>query len=170
MRPAILALMILAGCGEVAFDTRVANTQATRLAMIESLSVGDTTEMQWVTRWGNPLQKVRDGGRVEYIYRSRTGPQDRYVIVTFEHGVAIAIRSNDTEGCRASFAPRVPGYGWDTPDIVKPIGWCQNPGDPYAQNGFWKRIGEEMGAGGTAAGSDRPGVVQDSYAGPGKGS
>jgi len=170
--------LLLAGCGGVAWDTRIAENAATRLAMIESVRIGDTTEMQLVGRWGNPLQKLRDGGNVDYIYRSRTGDQSRYVIVTFQHGVAIAVRSNETEGCRGSFAPRIPGYGGDTPDTVKPVGWCVNTADPYLPNGFWLKLADQAGV--SAAGQDlhamraaalaqqAPGVGSDDYvAGPG---
>ncbi len=136
--------MVLTGCGGLAYDTRVAHTMVTRLAMLDSISIGDTTETQFVTRWGNPLQKVRDGGRVEYIYRSLNGDPTAFVIVTFEYGVAIAARSTETEGCRASFAPRIPGYAGDTADIVKPIGWCENAVDPYVPQGFWQRAGDEV--------------------------
>lgn len=158
---------LLAGCGGLSWDTRVAENMATRLAMIESVRVGDTTEMQYVGRWGNPLQKMRDGGRVDYIYRSRSGDPDKYVIVTFEHGVAIDVRSNETVGCRASFAPRIPGYSGDTPDVVKPIGWCANDGDTYVTNGVWKRMAAEAnGAVQGMTGPARPGVPSDEYVRP----
>ncbi len=159
-------LLILAGCGGVAWDTRVAENPATRLAMVDSVRIGDTTEMQLVGRWGNPLQKLRDGGNTDYIYRARLGDQTNWVIVTFQHGVAIAVKSSDLEGCRASFAPRVPGYGLDTPDTVKPVGWCANPADPYRPNGFWQDIGEEFGVE-TASNAEPvpywPGVADDAY-------
>ena len=155
------------GCGGLAWDTRMASQPATRLAMITSVEPGLTTEPQFVVRWGNPLQKAYDGGRVDYIYRARTGDQADFVIVTFEYGVAIAVRSSETEGCRSSFAPRVPGYGWDTPDIVKPVGWCADPNDPYDPNGFWKRLTQESYAPPTVAGA--PGVPDDTYV-PGEGS
>ena len=142
----------LAGCGGLAWDTGVADSQTVRFAMIESVGIGNTTQTQFTTRWGNPFQKIRDGGRVEYVYRRRLGDQSRFVIVTFEYGVAIAVRSSDTEGCRASFAPRIPGYAGDTADVVKPIGWCAPPGDPYnGQFGDlgggsfpWKQVQEDV--------------------------
>ena len=170
----LAGFVVLQACGGLAFDTRVADSQATRFAMIESVSVGDTTETQFVTRWGNPFQKVRDGGRVEYIYRSRAGDGSNFVIVTFEYGVAIAVRSNETEGCRASFAPRVPGYAADTPDIVKPIGWCADPSDPYDRNEIWRNLtGQEAGSGaGSGSGGQLApwqGVSSDDYV-PGAGS
>ncbi len=159
----ILACGLLAGCGGLAWDTRVADSQSTRFAMIESVDVGNTTETQFTTRWGNPFQKVRDGGRVEYIYRARKGDQSNFVIVTFEYGVAIAVRSTETEGCRASFAPRIPGYAGDTPDVVKPIGWCANPDDPYT--GPYGGLGQTKN---TSAGAPWQGVPSDAYV-PGAG-
>lgn len=155
----------LAGCGGLAWDTRVAERQATRLAMIESVRIGDTTELQHVARWGNPLQKLREGGRVDYIYRRRMGDHARYVIVTFEHGVAIDVRSNDTVGCRASFAPRVTGYTADTADIVKPVGWCADPNDRYIPWGVWKRLVAEAQADmtGQPPETGRPGIPADIY-------
>ena len=142
------------GCGGVALDTRVAENLNTRLAMMQSVRVGTTTETAFVTRWGNPYQKVREGGQVEYLYRAmvfdgeyHVGDSSRYVIVTFRHGLAIGVRSSDTEGCRGTFAPRLPGYGFDTPATVTAVGWCQDdpsalgpnrpevPSDDYAPNG-----------------------------------
>lgn len=151
----------LAGCGGLAWDTRVAETQSVRFAMVESVDVGNTTETQFTTRWGNPLQKVRDGGRVEYIYRARGGDPGSFVIVTFEYGVAIAVRSSETEGCRASFAPRIPGYAGDTADVVKPVGWCANPADPYTG-----QLGDYLGRGGDSEGGapvSWTGVQEDRY-------
>lgn len=119
-----LVCLSLAGCGGLAWDTRVAESADTRFAMMTSIIPGNTTETQATTRWGDPLQKVRDGARVEYIYRSRAGDHRSFVIVTFEYGVAISVRTTESEGCRATFPPRIPGHAGDTPAIVRPIGHC----------------------------------------------
>lgn len=128
---ALLALPpVLAGCGGVVYDTTVADTAEVRRAMVESVRIGATTETAFVTRWGPPLQKVQEGARTEFIYR-RMGDSTRFVIVTFDHGQASGVRSTETEACRATFAPRVPGYGFDRPDIAQPVGFCgaaQRPG------------------------------------------
>ena len=123
MRWLILSVF-LSACGGLAWDTHVAATPQVRDQMVASIVLTETTEDQVVARWGNPYQKVPIGGWVEYVYRSAMGDPSQFVIVTFEHGTTIAVRSTETEGCRADFAPRLPGYGYDTPDIVKPIGTC----------------------------------------------
>ena len=130
----IFTFALLSACGGVTWNTKVANSPAVRLAMITSVDIGKTTEAQLVTRWGAPVQKVREGGRTEYIYRDLTdaekdklysiGDSTKYVIVTFQYGKAISVRSNDTEGCRGTFAPRPPGYGYDNPLTVYPVPTC----------------------------------------------
>ena len=120
----IVLLFWLGACGGVAWDTHVADTAVVRQQMVASVAIGDTTEDQYVARWGNPYQRARYGARVDYVYRSALGDPSHFVIVTFEMGVAIAVKLTETEACRADFAPRFPGYGWDTPEIVKPIGTC----------------------------------------------
>lgn len=118
-----LLILSLTGCGGVAYQTTVADSAAVRRAMITSVFVGETTKTAFVTRWGPPLQKQREGAREEFIYRSQNN-SNAYVIVTFDFGVAIAVRSNETEGCRGTFPARVPGFGFDRPDPVAPVGWC----------------------------------------------
>ncbi|MEL6168336.1 MAG: hypothetical protein AAFR35_06570 [Pseudomonadota bacterium] len=130
----ILLALTLTGCGEVAFNTTVADRQVTRFAMLSSVQIGETTERQFVTRWGLPTQKVLEGGRTEYIYRNmrddfvtaptQFGDSLNYVIVTFEYGVAIGARSGDFERCRGTFAPRPPGYGFTNPSTVHVVGAC----------------------------------------------
>ena len=136
----LVAFLSLAACGGVVSDTTLAERAEVRRQMVESVRIGVTTETGFVTRWGPPLQKVREGARTEFIYRTRTA-HGAYVIVTFDHKVAVAVRSADTEGCRGTFPLRMPGYGWDRPDPVTPVGWC-----------------------GAAA---RPLVPDDAYGGPG---
>ena len=139
----LLTSLALAACGGVALDTSVAERAEVRRLMAESVRVGTTTETAFVTRWGPPLQKVTEGARTEFIYRAG-GVHDAYVIVTFDHRVAVGVRTSETEGCRGTFPLRVPGYGFDRPDPVQTAGWC-----------------------GPAV---RPGVPRDAYeAGPGGG-
>lgn len=164
------ALSVLAACGGVVLDTTLADTAEVRRAMLQSIEPGITTETQFVTRWGPPLQKVREGGRTEFIYR-RQRDSTRFVIVTFDYGMAIAGRSNDFELCRATFAPRVPGYGFDQPSFVMPVGRCAPtrtsnglslfgaPAGPGGPGG-----GGADGSGGPAA-SGVPGVPIDRYDG-----
>ena len=120
----ILAALLLSGCGGIAWNTTVADRADVRLQMLLSVTPGVTTETAFVTRWGPPLQKVHEGARTEYIYRNRLGDSTRFVIVTFEHGLALGARSNETELCRGTFAPQPPGYGFDRPDTVHPVGNC----------------------------------------------
>ena len=130
----IVALLLLSGCGDIAWNTRVAETPVVRAAMMDSVVIGETTERAFVTRWGAPVQKIREGGQVDYVYRDmgdakrgkfyNAGDSTLYVIVTFQYGKAVAVRSNDTEGCRATFAPRPPGYEWDNPTTVYPVPTC----------------------------------------------
>ena len=79
-----------------------------------------------------PLQKAREGGRTDFIYRRRDDSA-AFVIVSFDYGLAVGVRSTETEACRATFSPRVPGYGLDRPDVVTPVGFCDRvprPGVP----------------------------------------
>ena len=102
--------------------------------MVESVEIGITTETQFVTRWGRPVQKVREGAQVDYIYRDIVdvpfgdpishGDSTRFVIVTFQYGRAVAVRTSDEELCRATFAPRPPGHAFDNPTTVYPIWSC----------------------------------------------
>ena len=130
----ICAALALAGCDGLALDTPVADSPVVRRIMAESVVIGHTTEMDLITRWGRPTQKVRQGGQTEYIYRRildgedfdvvQFGDSTRYVIVTFQYGIAAAVRTNDSEGCRATFAPRPPGMAYANPGIVTPIETC----------------------------------------------
>jgi len=127
----ILLLVGLAGCGGVSYNTTVADHQTVRWAMVTSVEPGKTTESGFVTRWGNPTQKVREGGETRYIYRNMAVPGDAdfpqfgnsadYVIVTFQYGVATGATSSDLEGCRGTFPPRPPGQAFDNPGTVKPV-------------------------------------------------
>lgn len=155
MRIALILPLFLSACGGLAWNTEVAEQFPVRLAMLASVEPGVTTETAFVTRWGNPTQKVREGAQVEYVYRDTSNPDDgqvralrygysrEYVIVTFQYGLAVGARSSDTEGCRGTFPPQPPGFGFDTPATVYPMGDCVGPG------------GREAGEG--------PGVPDDSY-------
>ena len=130
----ILALAALCGCDGTAWNSTVADNMAVRAQMAASVVSGTTTEMALITRWGRPVQKVRDGGQVEYIYRNMRAPGEktigpvgdstRYVIVTFQYGIATAVRTSDTEICRATFAPRPPGHAYPNPSEVRPVRTC----------------------------------------------
>ncbi|MEL6643105.1 MAG: hypothetical protein AAFQ79_04160 [Pseudomonadota bacterium] len=189
MRPHLLALALLPGCAAVAWDTTVATTPATRAAMVQSVRIGETTEGAMAARWGNPFQKIHEGAQTEYVYRRLNGEDTAYVIVTFRHGLATAVRTSDDEGCRGTFAPRVPGYGFDTAEVVWPVGAC-GPGAELARTGGI-RVRDENGIfgtglfprpeaegavgaggpGGTGSGgggeTGRPGVTPDVYTGDG---
>ena len=117
------AAFFLLSCG-LSVDTRVADHPVTRMAIVHSIKLGQTTPAQLIAQWGHPFQKSREGGRVDYVYRAH-GPGDGgFVIVTFEYNLAINVRSNETQGCRARFSPRVPGYDWATLRVVKPMELC----------------------------------------------
>lgn len=119
-----LLAIALGGCGGIAWNTTVADRAETRRAMLMSVLPGVTTETAFVTRWGPPLQKVREGARTEFVYRNRGADGRDFVIVTFEHGVALGARSSETELCRATFPPQPPGFGFDRPGTVHPFGSC----------------------------------------------
>lgn len=136
VKPAFLVAICLAllGCSGIAFNTTVADQPANRIAMLQSVEIGRTTEREFVTRWGNPTQKMREGGQTEFIYRNiidpgstapiQYGRSDAFVIVTFQYGVAVDFRSSETELCRATFPPRPPGHGFNTPTTVRPLSTC----------------------------------------------
>ena len=126
--PVILVLTIT-GCGGVAWDTTVADTAEVRMRMVESVRIGETTDDAFVLRWGPPLQKAREGGRTDFIYRRRDD-SSTFVIVSFDYGLAVAVLSTETEACRATFSPRVPGYGLDRPGVVEPVGFCARVARP----------------------------------------
>lgn len=125
---------MISGCGDLAYNTRVANTPVLRASMAESVVIGQTTEQGLTTRWGQPVQKVREGAQIEYIYRDLTdetigklfsiGNSTAYVIVTFQYGKAVGVRTSNDEGCRATFPPRPPGHGFSNPMTVYPVMTC----------------------------------------------
>lgn len=190
MRAAALLLCLsLAGCSGLAWNTEVANTPAGRASMAESVIPGTTTERQLVTRWGYPTQKVREGAQTEYIYRDmrnlpgwyfpQFGDSHRYVIVTFQYGIATGVRTSDWIDCRGTFPPRPPGMVMDNPSTVRLVGSCAPPLTPEeaARKGpiatAWDKITKppaEPGKGAPAAAAKpaTPGVVEDSYDPTGK--
>ncbi len=123
-------MLALAGCGGIAGNTTIAETPAVRAAMVESAVPGVTTEATYITRWGLPTQKLREGGEVRYVYRNMRdadgyyvpnfGSSTDYVIVRFQYGIAVGAYSSDMEGCRATFPPRPPNQGFDNPFVVHP--------------------------------------------------
>ncbi|MBT8409104.1 MAG: hypothetical protein KJN93_05720, partial [Alphaproteobacteria bacterium] len=114
--------------------------------MLQSVKIGTTTETAFVTRWGNPTQKVRSGAQTEFIYRNiidpgsaspiQYGRSDAFVIVTFQYGTAVAVRSTETEYCRATFPPRPPGHGFNTPATVRPVGNYPDPAGTVATGNY----------------------------------
>ncbi len=109
-----------------------------RWAMLSSIQPGHTTETQVRLRWGNPTQIVREGAEKRFIYRNMTNPpgyrfpqfgdSTSYVVVVFQYGIATQVYSSDVEGCRATFAPRPPGAGFDNPTTVHPANCGSLPG------------------------------------------
>ena len=134
MRMLALICLVLPGCGDLAWNTRVAESMAVRAAMVDSVQIGVTTQTEFTTRWGHPVQKIREGRQVEFIYRDMwdaekgklysVGDSSRFVIVTFQYGRAVAVRTNDDEACRATFSPRPPGHGFDNFLTVYPVPAC----------------------------------------------
>jgi len=167
--PGLIACATLAACDGVAWNTTVADNMAVRGQMAASVLPGRTTETAFITRWGRPVQKVRTGGQVEYIYRNMRIPEDeiplvvgdstRYVIVTFQYGIATAVRTSETEICRATFAPRPPGHAYATPMTVRPVETCPGlyrppVGQPVLPPGATDAGGTQVADGsGTVAGA-----------------
>ncbi|MDU8943918.1 hypothetical protein [Ovoidimarina sediminis] len=169
-----LALLCLAGCSGVAYNTTVAATPAARLAMAMSVVPGETTEQGFMTRWGAPVQKIREGGQTEFVYRDMSelewyhlpqfGDSTRYVIVTFQYGIATGVRTSDGIACRATFPPRPPNFALDNPTQVQLVGSCP-------LGGLWPGVGGtgDGGSGGHPTG-DAPalapngGMVEDDAA------
>jgi hypothetical protein len=145
MRRLLLSVLpMLAACGEIALDTRVADRAEVRRAMVESVELGRTTDDAFVLRWGPPHQKSREGAREAFVYRSGL-QSERFVIVHFDYGIASAVASSETESCRGTFAPRVPGYGFDRIEPVHPTGWCgpaARPGVPLDSVGLGRGAGK----------------------------
>ena len=138
----LLILTLLAGCGGLSWNTTVADDPVVRRAMLDSIRPGATTESELITRWGRPTQRVIEGGETRFIYRNMKNPPDypfpqfgdsrNYVVVVFQYGRATTAYSNDTEGCRATFAPRPPGQAFDNPTTVHPVNCGQRPSSPSA--------------------------------------
>lgn len=130
LRVTLICLM-LSGCTGLAFNTTLANDPGVRNAMLTSVRPGVTTERDVTTRWGRPTQKIREGAEISYVYRDMRNPpgfyapqfgtSTAYVVIVFQYGLAVGAYSSDTEGCRATFAPRPPGHAFDNPSTLKPI-------------------------------------------------
>jgi hypothetical protein len=168
----ILLLLMLSGCTGLAFNTTLANEPEVRNAMLTSVRPGVTTERDVTTRWGRPTQKIREGAEVSYVYRDMRNPpgfyapqfgnSGAYVVIVFQFGLAVGAYSSDAEGCRATFAPRPPGHGFDNPSTVKPVncGPTTRPlvtGDPAPIGASARSAGSGSGAGSamrTTAGSN----------------
>ncbi len=164
MRTLFGTLLLMAGCTGTAWNTEVANTPAARDEIARSVIPGTTTETAMVTRWGYPTQKIKDGAQTEFIYRDMRNPpgyiapqfgdSQRYVIVTFQYGLATGVRTSDGIPCRGTFVPRPPGYGYGNPGTHRLAGSCPNEG---------------LYAGGPVApDTGRPGVSADVYVSDGK--
>lgn len=135
---AIVFILWLSGCGGLAWNTTLPDHPQVRSAMLASVEPGRTTETRFLTQWGRPTQKIREGGQVAYVYRNMTDPpgyvfpqfgdSSAYVIVLFQYGVAVAAYSSDIEGCRGTFAPRPPGLHYPNPATVKPVNCGLPPG------------------------------------------
>lgn len=129
-------LLALAACSGVALNTTVASTPASRAAMAAFVVPGTTTETDVTTRWGNPVQKVRRGAQTEFVYRDMRNPpgtrpfpnfgtSSDYVIVTFQYGLAVGVRTSDGIACRGTFPPRPPNFPLDNPTRVELVGACR---------------------------------------------
>ena len=170
---------LLSSCGGTAWNTTVADHPQVRAAMLASVRPGMTTEKRHVLQWGHPTQEQREGGQVAYIYRNMANPpgyyapqfgrSDAYVVVLFQYGVAVGAYSSDTEGCRATFAPRPPGPEFDTPSTVHAVNcgvvYDGSTGQgPIAAGIDWLRraAGKAPGA---PAGTAPTLVPEDSYSG-----
>lgn len=182
MRFLIVLLLTLPGCGGLAWNTTVADHPQVRQAMLASVIPGYTTEKQFSGQWGNPTQKIHEGAEVSYVYRNMKNPPGYYapqygnsgafVVVAFQYGVAIGGYSSDEQGCRATFAPRPPGQGFDNPStvhavncgvsydgaserrpIAEAIGWLHNQTRGLGNRAHQKRP------------PAKPGVPRDTYVG-----
>ena len=178
--------LLLSACGGVAWNTTVADHPQVRQAMLNSVVPGQTTEKRFVLQWGLPTQKMREGGQVAYVYRNMSNPpgyyapqygtSQAYVVVLFQYGLAVGAYTSDTEGCRATFAPRPPGLVLDNPSTVHTVNCgVQYDGSseyrPIAEGIDWlsrqtRAGGQRMAArlGGPAAGT-APMVPDDQYTG-----
>ena len=174
---ALVLIFFLTGCGGLAWNTTVADAPSSRWAMLASLVPGQTTEKRFVAQWGNPTQKIREGAQVPYVYRNMSNPagypapqfgdSSRFVVVTFQYGLAIGGYSSDSQRCRGTFPPRPPGPNFDNPTTVHPVNCSGLPNPPRPGNGVQTASGGPMDATGIGLGS-RPGVPLDSYDPDGK--
>lgn len=182
MRPclALIGFLALASCGGLAWNTTVADHPQVRAAMIASVIPGRTTEKRFELQWGQPTQKMREGAQTAFIYRNMSNPpgyyapqfgsSQAYVVVLFQYGLAVGAYSSDTEGCRATFAPRPPGPGFDNPSTVHTVN-CGVAYDgsserrPIAEAIGWLANRARGGAPATPAPLPAPGVPEDSYGG-----
>jgi hypothetical protein len=179
-----IILLLLSGCGGVAWNTTVADAPSSRWAMLASVVPGQTTEKRFVAQWGNPTQKIREGAQVSYVYRNMGNPRGypapqfgdsaHFVVVMFQYGLAIGGYSSDTQGCRATFPPRPPGPNFDNPTTVHAVncsGIPNPPGPGEAGRELWidprnlLRIGWPAPSETTRRSGDHPqGVTPDVYA------
>ena len=174
-----IPVLLLSACVETAWDTTIASTADRRAAMAASVTIGKTTETEFVTRWGAPTQRVREGGQTEFIYRSMRNPEGyyaprfgdsaNYVIVTFQFGQATAVRTSETEGCRATFPPNPPGPGFPHMTTVHPAATCPGVGPLSGRVHPIERAAERLsGRDKTPSLSStqgRPGVPSDVFVG-----
>ncbi|MEL7025877.1 MAG: hypothetical protein AAGO57_01425 [Pseudomonadota bacterium] len=177
-RAAIIFVILFAGCEETAWDTTIAATEDRRAEMAGSVAIGTTTETEFITRWGAPTQRVREGGQTEFIYRSmenppgynapRFGDSANYVIVTFQYGRAVGVRTSETEGCRATFPPSPPGPGFPHYTTVHPAATCPGVGQLQGRvHPIEQVLGQWTGqpTGSAAQSHGLPGVPADIYTG-----
>lgn len=179
MRVTVIGLVVvLSGCSGLAWNTTLADHPQVRNTMLDSVVPGQTTEAGFRARWGNPTQRVREGGQVSYVYRNMTNPPGFYfpqfgdstafVIVQFQYGVATTAYSSDSQGCRATFAPRPPGETFFNPTSVKPVNCGVAPGADAGRDKGLLAILTEMAGGAPpvpATGSPQttPLVPEDTY-------
>ena len=174
----LAAAALLAGCGGQAWNTTIADHPQVRSAMLASVVPGQTTEKRFVAQWGMPTQKINEGAQISYVYRNMSNPPDYYVpqfgnsadfvVAVFQYGLAIGAYSSDTQGCRATFAPRPPGPNLDNPSTVHAV----NCGVVYDGSTERRPIRDgiarivDRGRPGASAPPSRPhGVPADSYGG-----
>ncbi|AZQ66587.1 hypothetical protein EF888_05190 [Silicimonas algicola] len=178
----LLAALALAGCGGQAWNTAVADHPQVREAMLASVVPGQTTEKRFVAQWGMPTQKINEGAQISYVYRNMTNPPGYYapqfgtsaefVVAMFQYGLAIGAFSSDTQGCRATFAPRPPGPNLDNPSTVHAVN-CGVVYDgstehhPIREGIAWIVNGGRAGKGQSPVARPAPpaGVTDDSYGG-----
>ncbi len=175
------AFFALSGCGGMAWNTTVADHPQVRDAMLASIVPGATTEKRFTAQWGMPTQKIREGGQVSLIYRNMKNPplyfapqfgnSQAFVVAVFQYGLAVGGYSSDTQGCRATFAPRPPGPNLDNPSTVHAV----NCGVIYDGSSEFNPLGAgvtwlqtRIAGLGTPDGATKPtipGVQPDTYSG-----